>query len=80
MSACQIMTLATSKSLILMAMLTLSYAVPLVNIYFIGNLNNPKLLAGVGLGNTLVNIIFFGMAQGICDGSVSMISQAFGAG
>ena len=62
MSTCSIMSLATSKSLILAAMLTLSYILPLVNIYFIGNLNRPKLLAGVGLGNTIINILFFGMA------------------
>ena len=30
-----------------------------VNVYFIGNLNDPPLLAGVGMGNMLINVLCF---------------------
>ena len=79
-SAFSIMSLATSKSLILSLSLTLYNIRPLINIYFIGNLNDPKQLAGVVLGYTVMNILYLTLAKGISDGSASMISQAYGAG
>ena len=33
--------------------------VMLVNTYFIGHLDNPALLAGVGMGNMLINVLCF---------------------
>ena len=33
--------------------------VQLTNTYFVGNLNEPKLLAGVGMGNMLINVLCF---------------------
>ena len=33
--------------------------VMLVNTYYIGNLNDPVLLAGVGMGNMLINVLCF---------------------
>lgn len=61
MGACSIMSLVTAKSLLLALMLILSYIIPLVNTYFIGNLNDPKLLHGVGLGNMVINVVIFGL-------------------
>lgn len=31
--------------------------VQLVNTFFVGQLNNPSLLAGVGMGNMLINVL-----------------------
>lgn len=33
--------------------------IQLINTYFIGNLNEPVLLAGVGMGNMLINVLAF---------------------
>ena len=33
--------------------------VQLTNTWFIGNLNEPALLAGVGMGNMLINVLVF---------------------
>jgi len=33
--------------------------VQLSSTYFIGNLNDPVLLAGVGMGNMLINVLCF---------------------
>jgi len=33
--------------------------VQLVNTYYVGNKNEPALLAGVGMGNMLINVLCF---------------------
>ena len=33
--------------------------VQLTNTYYVGNLNDPALLAGVGMGNMLINVLIF---------------------
>jgi Na+-driven multidrug efflux pump len=33
--------------------------VQLVNTFFVGKLNDPGLLAGVGMGNMLINVLAF---------------------
>ena len=54
--------------------------VMLVNTYFIGNLNEPVLLAGVGMGNMLINVLCFAVVQGLNGALETLVSQAYGAG
>jgi len=37
----------------------------LVNIWVIGQLNDPELLVAVGLGNVVINILGYGMFLGL---------------
>ena len=39
--------------------------VQLVNTYFVGHVNDPVLLAGVGMGNMLINVLCFAVVQGL---------------
>ena len=54
--------------------------VMLVNTYYIGHLNNPVLLAGVGMGNMLINVLCFAVTQGMNSALESFVSHSFGAG
>mmetsp|Transcript_36417 Transcript_36417/g.47787 ORF Transcript_36417/g.47787 Transcript_36417/m.47787 type:complete len:165 (+) Transcript_36417:259-753(+) len=60
--------------------LVLTYGIGLINLYFIGNLNDTELLAGVGLAISLTNMIAFSFAVGFADTSSSFFSQSFGSG
>ena len=53
--------------------------VMLVNCYFIGHLDDPVLLAGVGMGNMLINVLCFAVVQGLNGALETLVSQAFGA-
>lgn len=53
--------------------------VQLTNTFFIGHLNDPVLLAGVGMGNMLINVLCFAVAQGLNGALETLVSQAFGA-
>lgn len=44
-----------------------------------GNLNDPVLLAGVGMGNMLLNVLGFAIIQGMNGALESFVSQSFGA-
>ena len=48
--------------------------VQLVNTYFIGNLNDPALLAGVGMGNMLINVLCFAVVQGLNGALETLVS------
>jgi hypothetical protein len=37
----------------------------LMNIYFVGNQEDATLLPGVGMGNMLLNVLVFALAQGL---------------
>lgn len=50
-----------------------------MNTYFIGNLNDPALLAGVGMGNMLLNVVAFAFMQGLNGALESLVSSAYGA-
>ena len=52
--------------------------VQLVNTYFIGNINDSYLLAGVGMGNMLINVLCFATQQGMNGALESLVSQAYG--
>lgn len=54
--------------------------VQLVNTYFVGHLNDAVLMAGVGMGNMLINVLCFAIAQGMNGALETYCSQAFGQG
>jgi hypothetical protein len=39
--------------------------VQLINTYYIGHTNDPALIAGVGMGNMLINVLAFAVIQGL---------------
>ena len=45
---------------------------------FIGRLNNPTLIAGIGLGTLLVNVAGISITTGVWGGLDTLVSQAFG--
>ena len=47
---------------------------------FIGHLNNPAMLAGVGIGNLTMNLLALSIAFGFNGALESLISQAYGSG
>jgi len=51
-----------------------------INTYYIGNLDDATLLAGVGMGNMLINILCFAITQGLNGALETLVSQSFGAG
>ena len=51
----------------------------LINTWFIGNLNEPKVLAGVGMGNMLINILCFAVFEGMNGALETLVSQSYGA-
>ena len=53
--------------------------VQLVNTWYIGHTNNPELIAGVGMGNMLINVLAFATMQGMNGALETLISQAYGA-
>lgn len=52
--------------------------VEIVNLIFIGNLNDPVALAGVGLGNMLINMICYSIGMGLNGAIDTLVSQAYG--
>jgi MATE family multidrug resistance protein len=55
-------------------------AIGLINVYFMGNQKNPDLIAGVGMGSMLINVLFFAIGQGLNGTIETFVSQANGAG
>ena len=49
-----------------------------INLIFIGNLNDPTKLAGIGLGNMVLNLFANGMLIGVNTALETLVSQAFG--
>jgi len=60
--------------------MVLMFSVNLISLYFIGNLNDPDLLAGAGLGISLNNVIAFGVSLGFIDSGSAFMSQSYGSG
>ena len=52
----------------------------IVNLVFVGRLDNPAMLAGVGMGNLTMNILSLSIAYGLNGALESLVSQAYGAG
>jgi len=53
--------------------------VQLINTYYVGHTNESVLIAGVGMGNMLINVLAFATMQGMNGALETLISQAFGA-
>ena len=51
----------------------------LINTYYVGHLNNAALLAGVGMGNMLINVLAYSIMQGLNGAIETLVSQSFGA-
>ncbi|CDW80600.1 na+-driven multidrug efflux pump [Stylonychia lemnae] len=55
------------------------FFVQLINTYYIGHLNDQVIMAGIGMGNMLINILCFAVTQGLNSALETFISQSFGA-
>ena len=53
--------------------------VQLLNIYFVGHLDDPDLLAGVGLGTMLLNVFVFAVSMGMNGTIESFVGWSYGA-
>lgn len=51
-----------------------------INLTFIGQLNNPAMVAGVGMGNMTINMIGLSVIIGFNSALDTLISQGAGAG
>lgn len=51
----------------------------LVNSYFIGHTNDATLIAGIGIGNMVMNVSAFAIQQGINSALETFIGQSYGA-
>ena len=52
----------------------------MINLVFIGKLDDPVLLASVGMGNCLMNMLGLSIVIGLSGAMDTLVSQAFGAG
>jgi Na+-driven multidrug efflux pump len=50
-----------------------------INIIFIGHLNDPVKVAGVGMGNIIINLFAVGIFTGLNSSLETLVSQAYGA-
>jgi len=53
--------------------------VQLINTYYIGHTNQPILIAGVGMGNMLINVLAFAVFYGLNGALETLISSCYGA-
>lgn len=74
MTLLQCFWLITKMASTLIVGLVLFLIVQLTNTYFIGNMNEPKLLAGVGMGNMLINVLCFAVIQGLNGALETLVS------
>ena len=58
----------------------LFFSIEVINLVFIGYLNNPAMVAAIGLGNMTINFTCLSIIQGLNSALQSLISQASGAG
>mmetsp|Transcript_7419 Transcript_7419/g.8974 ORF Transcript_7419/g.8974 Transcript_7419/m.8974 type:complete len:127 (-) Transcript_7419:1089-1469(-) len=70
----------TKKAIPVSINFLLAHSINVVSLYFIGNQDEPDLLAGVGLGFCLTNILVLGVCIGFIDSSSVLISQSYGSG
>ena len=79
MTMLQCFWVVTKMSIPLVVGMLLYLMVMLTNTYFVGNLNEPRLLAGVGMGNMLINVLCFAVTQGLNGALETLVSQSYGA-
>lgn len=53
--------------------------VEVVNLIFVGHLDDPIALSGVGLGNMFINVVCFSIGIGLNGAIDTLASQAYGA-
>ena len=53
--------------------------VPMISLYFVGNLDNSKQLAGFGLGHLLLDVLVFAIATGLNCTVDTFMSWAYGS-
>ena len=51
-----------------------------INLIFLGQLNKPAMMAGVGMGNMFMNMIGLTPAWGLHSALETLVSQDFGSG
>ncbi len=51
-----------------------------VNLIFIGHLNNKNMMAGVGMGNMVQNVLGLSIVMGFGGALDTLVSQAYGSG
>jgi MATE family multidrug resistance protein len=51
-----------------------------INTMFVGHLNDPAKLAGVGLGNLIINMFGVAIIVGMNGALETLVSQAYGSG
>ncbi len=57
------------------------FFVQLINTYYVGrHLQDTTILAGVGMGNMLINVCCFAFSNGLNSALETLVSQAYGAG
>ena len=59
--------------------LAVQTGITVINTFFMGNLNDATLLAGVGMGNMLINVGCFAIVFGLHGALETLVSQSFGA-
>jgi len=52
--------------------------VQLINTYYIGHTNDSTLIAGVGMGNMLINVLAFAIMQGLNGALETLVSRQYG--
>ena len=80
MSICQSFWIVTKMAVPISFGLLLFLLINNINTYYIGSLNDAKLLAGVGMGNMLINVFCFAITQGLNGSIETFVSSSFGAG
>ena len=50
------------------------YVIPSINIAFIGHLNDPAKLAGMGIGENIINLVTIGAYLGINGALETLVS------
>ena len=65
MSTCEVFWEVTKLAVPMIFAMLVFLLVQLVNTYFVGHENDPVLLAGVGMGNMLINVLCFAVVQGL---------------
>jgi multidrug resistance protein, MATE family len=58
----------------------LSFLIEMINLIFVGHLNDPAKIAGVGMGNMTVNLLAMSIIYGMNSSLDTLISQASGSG
>lgn len=49
-----------------------------MNTYFVGHTNDATLIAGVGMGNMLINVLAFAIMQGLNGALETLVSRSYG--